>query len=110
MEGREHPGGAHPSWLRERCPDWCTRVHLEDDHPEDRIHQDDGVVMAAVVARVEPPSHLADPRPAEILIRRWRPVGSPQHTWVTIGDTEDARHSLHLWSKNLPELREALNH
>lgn len=40
----------HPTWLAERCPDWCVRDHAEDDHPDDRYHQSEGSLVPGVVA------------------------------------------------------------
>lgn len=47
---RDHPS---PSWLHEPCPGWCTRVHEEDDHLEDRFHQSEPTIVP-VIAAVEP--------------------------------------------------------
>lgn len=40
----------HPSWLRERCPGWCSRDHQQHDHPEDRYHQSEASVVPGVVS------------------------------------------------------------
>jgi hypothetical protein len=48
----DHPmddGQSRPTWLTEPCPAWCTRVHLEADHPEDRYHQSTATFIPAIV-------------------------------------------------------------
>jgi hypothetical protein len=29
---------ARSGWPAEPCPQWCTRRHADDDHPDDRYH------------------------------------------------------------------------
>ena len=43
-------GQRRPTWLTERCPDWCTREHVESDHPEDRFHQSEATFVPAIVS------------------------------------------------------------
>lgn len=40
--------GARASWLGGPCPPWCVREHAETDHPEDRYHQSEPTILAAV--------------------------------------------------------------
>lgn len=84
-ESREQ---SRPSWLHDPRPDWCTREHHEDDHPEDRIHQDDGVVIAANVGDPDPLTLAITGRATELVIQRCRSTGSAVPTWVRISETE----------------------
>lgn len=35
-----------PQWQQQQpCPPWCTAVHVEDDHPDDHSHRDDGIFV-----------------------------------------------------------------
>lgn len=88
---RASPGSrdsSHPSWLDGPCPDWCTRVHRESDHPEDRRHQDDGIVIAAVAGDVGPETLAVRPRSTELTVRRFLLVGQPDRTWWQIEESE----------------------
>lgn len=38
----------HPSWLQEACPPWCQREHLEDDHPDDRMHESSPISIPVI--------------------------------------------------------------
>jgi hypothetical protein len=79
---------AWPSWQTEPCPSWCTRLHREDDHPEDRLHQDDGVVFPAVVGRLDGTEMRLTPELTEMLVRRSRAFAHSAPTWLTIGELE----------------------
>lgn len=80
--------GQRPSWLVGRCPPWCTRRHAEQDHPEDRLHQDDGVVVPVVVADPDPRKLRQVERASEIVLRRFREVDPTAVTWVAIREAE----------------------
>jgi len=80
--------GARPSWLTEPCPPWCTREHHEDDHPEDRIHQDDGVVIPVVLAEIDSATMRPTPRAVELVIRKVGPIADDRSTWISIQETE----------------------
>lgn len=84
----ESRGSGRPSWLHEPCPEWCTRVHRESDHPEDRRHQDDGVAIAAVAGDVDPDTLTIHPRSTELTVRRFLPIGPPHRIWWQIEDSE----------------------
>ncbi len=43
--------GDRPSWQRDACPAWCTATHLENDHPDDRVHHSDGITVMTVGRR-----------------------------------------------------------
>lgn len=97
-----------PSWLLAPCPPWCTREHLEDDHPEDRTHEDDGVVITAVVGDIDPDTLRPSSRPVELVVRRFRSTSEEHPDWVAILDTEDTRTRLVLTEQSAARLRRAL--
>lgn len=76
-------GRVPPTWLVEKCPDWCVRAHHEEDHVEDRIHQDAGTLIPVVTR-----DPLADSTHAsELVVQLERRVGHSD-TWVIIAETE----------------------
>lgn len=79
-----------PSWLDERCPRWCTRTHLEDDHPEDRYHQSEATLFAARAGAGDDVPLNATLRSLELCIRTGRYVGE-RETWIVIEALEAAR-------------------
>lgn len=46
-----------PTWPPARCPAWCARPHSPQDHPEDRIHRSEAVLVPAVVTQSFLPVH-----------------------------------------------------
>lgn len=105
----QHDPARAPSWLTAPCPPWCTRSHHEQDHPEDRRHQDDGTVVPVVLGRVEPGrlGYLA--QAGEVVVQRVRelPPGAP--TWWVIAESERARAPLVLSEESAARLRSALS-
>lgn len=95
-------------WPPSRCPSWCTRTHREHDHPEDRVHQDDGVVVPVVLGRLDPARlrYVADP--AELVVRRVREPPEGATAWVVVAETERAGPSLVLSDESARRLRSAL--
>lgn len=81
------PISAYPSWLTEPCPHWCTRTHLEDDHPDDRAHTSSPVEIPAVERRIHVDTHgLHYNREGVTLqVGLHQVVGEPE-IWVYIGD------------------------
>ncbi|WP_300682806.1 hypothetical protein [Nocardioides sp.] len=76
-----------PSWQHEPCPRWCTRVHHEQDHPEDRIHQSEADLLGVLLAAPPVPHQPRSWASAELVVRLGRHVGDPT-TWVAIETTE----------------------
>jgi hypothetical protein len=107
METDEPSGRARPSWQRAPCPAWCTRVHLEDDHPEDRLHQDDGVVIPAILADVDPVDLRKVPFATELVVQRSQTMVGDLQVWVLIGEAETSRR-LTLSLETIPRLRASL--
>lgn len=87
------PREERPSWLQETCPRWCTRTHDEGDHPDDRVHQGEAVVVPAVLLRAALVTEADAAESAEIVVRRLRAVGSTA-TWVQVTEAEDTRRML----------------
>lgn len=104
----EPRGPDRPSWLHEACPSWCTREHREDDHPEDRIHQDEGVVIAAVVGDAHPTTLTVTARATELVVQRYRPIPHLTPTWVRIVEPEGGRAPLLLTEETARRLGRAL--
>lgn len=40
---------ARAIWQSEPCPPWCTVVHRDDDHPDDRYHDSAALQVPAIV-------------------------------------------------------------
>lgn len=97
-----------PTWLTEACPSWCTRIHAENDHPEDRVHHSEGTLTPAIVRRS---SIVTDDEPgegAEILTQAMRAVGRPE-TWILICEPEDTRSMLLLRREAAGDLARSLD-
>lgn len=107
MQGSSEADRTRPSWQQRPCPDWCTRLHREDDHPEDRIHQDDGIVIPATIALIDPATLSRIPEQAEILVRRTQAVHHEERVWLFIGDV-DLRQGITVSSEVTPQLRDSL--
>ena len=101
------PAG-RPSWLTSPCPSWCTRPHREHDHPEDRRHQADGVVIPAVLGRVDPGGLSLGAQPGEIVVQRVRDLPASAPTWWVVAESELARTPLVLSHESAARLRSAL--
>lgn len=97
-----------PSWLTSPCPPWCTRAHHEDDHPEDRRHQDDGVVVPALLGRVEPRQLAYVAHAGELVVQRVRDLPASAPTWLIITESESAGGALVLSRESVGRLRAAL--
>ncbi len=71
-----------PTWLEEPCPSWCARAHHEDDHPDDRFHQSDGQLVAALAGSGGAP---VDERvaPTTIVVRMGRYAGAAR-SWIDL--------------------------
>ncbi len=101
------PSDGRPSWLEEECPAWCTRAHHEDDHPEDRYHQDDGTIVPSIVAVLECRTMRRVAHPEELVIQRSQWPNDPQ-VWVSVTATESSTHSLTVAIDCVPLLLTAL--
>ena len=42
---------SRPSWQVDACPSWCRGDHREHDHPDDRVHRSDSVLVPVVGRR-----------------------------------------------------------
>ncbi|WP_370289681.1 hypothetical protein [Nocardioides sp.] len=81
-----------PTWLSEPCPTWCTREHLDDDHPDDRFHQSEARFVAAIAspAAVPDPAALAS---LDLVVRAGRHLGHDL-TWIQVSAAEAAHPTL----------------
>lgn len=102
---------ARPSWLAGPCPHWCTRPHADGDHPEDRIHLDDGTVFVAVLGIVDPTTLQLRQQPTELVVQRRLDASEPVRSapWVSIHEAEGPM-ALHLSAESAELLRRALLH
>ena len=76
-----------PSWLAGPCPPWCTREHSEDDHPEDRYHQRDPTITAAVAGTGDTVPVPATLHPVVLTVRTGRYTGEGL-TWLVVEPLE----------------------
>jgi hypothetical protein len=97
--------GARPSWLAEACPPWCTREHLENDHPEDRRHQSVGSVVSVELTATEIPADAA--RSVELAAYLDQPVGQPR-CWLRLESTDPLWLRIAMTTDSAPEAIEAL--
>jgi hypothetical protein len=80
MTSPSKPGAA---WQREPCPSWCTRVHDDLDHPEDRYHQSEPSYLPTISSRRPSIPITASLEAVDMLIRICRYDGDVV-TWVAI--------------------------
>lgn len=80
-------GRSAPTWLDEPCPPWCARVHLEEDHPEDRYHQSEPSIFGGVAGAGDQVPLTASLRPLSLGIRLGRHVGDAG-VWLAIESLE----------------------
>jgi hypothetical protein len=81
------PATVRPSWQAAPCPPWCAREHTENDHPEDRYHQSEPSIVAAVAGAgdvVPLPSSL---RPVSLAVRAGR-YADDELTWLVVEPLE----------------------
>lgn len=73
-----------PPWPPTRCPPWCTGEHHATDHPEDRRHRSEAVIVP--VTLTEPPTY------GVVSADEWLVYGHRGHddvtTWLSIGSAE----------------------
>lgn len=90
MWGRHMTAGQRnrPEWQTEDCPPWCAREHLDTDHPEDRIHQTEPLIVPALRRR----SLLPEDRPQRTDIEAMLAarVGDNSPLWILIGEGEES--------------------
>lgn len=58
-----------PTWQQLPCPDWCERMHEEDDHPEDRYHQSEPSFIPLTAATERTVPVTASLRNVDLLVR-----------------------------------------
>lgn len=87
VDDTAEPGTARPSWQAAPCPPWCARVHTEEDHPEDRYHQSEPSVVAAVAGRGDDIPVTASLRPVSLAVRAGRYVDGDL-TWLVVEPLE----------------------
>lgn len=102
-------GSAAPTWLGEPCPPWCVRTHLEDDHPEDRHHQSEPSLFAAIAGDGDQVPMTASLAPLTLGIRLGRHVGEAR-AWVVIESLETRHPRLVLSEEAAGALRHQLEH
>lgn len=98
---------SEPHWQQHPCPEWCSVVHSEDDHPDDRSHRDEGFTVAAAVhrRRLAGTELIRSVEPTELTIGRWRRDGE-QQLWFYLG--EDHGFALELSEESFYRLTEAM--
>lgn len=79
--------GTRPTWLLEACPAWCTRAHLEDDHPEDRYHESFPTSVPVVAATADTIPATASLTAMNLLVQLHRHIGELVE-WIAIEPTE----------------------
>lgn len=76
-----------PEWQQSECPPWCTVTHADADHPDDRAHRDDGLMIPALfrVRRFSNEVLVEQIEAGHLVIGRWQRDGDAQ-IWRTLGD------------------------
>lgn len=89
MWGRHVAAGQRnrPDWQAEDCPPWCAREHLNDDHPEDRIHQSEPRAVPALRRRSLLPEDRPERTELEITIASTM-ASSSSARWIMMGEGE----------------------
>ena len=90
-----------------QCPSWCSTVHCDFDHPEDKGHYSDAVAFPAVIPRSSPYLQNGTEN-AEFIVFKRQYDGDPD-TWVVIENTEDAQTGFDISLASAQRLRAALN-
>lgn len=98
---------SRPSWLNESCPPWCLREHGEDDHPEDREHRGDAVVIGVVASGADEVAVGDLLRPTELVVQLHRRVGVAVE-WVSIEPAQARQPRLALTRGSARALADAL--
>lgn len=88
-ERRSPPDRPVPSWLAEHCPPWCVREHQEDDHVEDRYHQDEPGLYPVIGGRADTVPITSSLAALELVVRRGRHVGESV-TWIAVEAVDGA--------------------
>lgn len=96
-----------PTWLDGPCPAWCVRVHLEDDHPEDRYHQSEPSILAGVAGAGDQVPMTASLRPLTLGVRLGRHIGDGG-VWLTIESLEAPQPRLVLTDATAQDLLQRL--
>jgi len=86
------------------CPPWCIVDH-RGAHPEDLIHQDAGILVAAVV---RPPGLARTGEPETLIIQRNRHL-SESTDWIDIQSADEGSSRLVLSYESAERLRRALD-
>ncbi len=85
------------------CPPWCVVDH-RGAHPEDLIHQDAGVLVAAVV---RPPGLARTGEPETLIVQRNRHL-SESTEWIDIQSADEGSSRLVLSYESAERLLRAL--
>lgn len=85
---RAREGAVAPTWLAEVCPAWCTRIHREDDHPEDRYHQSEPSTFPAVAGAGDDVPLTDSLRAMTLGVRLGRHLGDDR-TWLVVESLDD---------------------
>ena len=75
-----------PIWQTDACPPWCARLHLDTDHPEDRLHQSVPVIVPALGRRSLLPEDRPERTEIEVMMAARMNGGSPP--WILMGEGE----------------------
>jgi hypothetical protein len=97
-----------PTWLPAPCPSWCTGTHGRHDHPEDRLHRGEGLVVPAVVGRLETTRLRYRAEATELVVQRVRELPEDAPTWVVITESEGAGSALVLSAESARRLGSVL--
>ncbi len=102
-------GSSSPTWLDEPCPPWCVRDHEEDDHPEDRYHQSEPSLFAAIAGSGDQVPMTASLAPLTLGIHLGRHVGETR-AWVVIESLETRHPRMVLTEEAAVALQQQLEH
>lgn len=88
-----------------RCPPWCRRAHLPDDHPDDKRHQGAGHVVVVTVAGEMPPPRR--PLTTEVVVHADKGIDE-RETWIRIESLETPDVRLALTAESARDLAQAI--
>lgn len=85
MTDSTHSAG-RPRWQQTQCPPWCASEHLEDDHPDDRVHRSAGMSRSITTRwpRFSGTSMIADVQEVDVEVGLKQIDGSEQ-AWLYVG-------------------------
>jgi hypothetical protein len=88
------------------CPAWCRRHHGRADHPEDRLHQSDPLLVPVVLGDLHL-SHGAGARADSLVLRLVQPVDAST-AWLEAVPEEGRSAYLLVTAESARRLAEAM--